>query len=684
MTSSWLFGPAFVLAASLLMIGWRTGALHAAAWAALVVMGQAAALVLVNAGPLVGYQHFPGLSEAVRERPAALMVTFVVLAAAAAGAMRHRAAIGRAFHARPWRAAAFVALAAASLLAAAPSASAGVYGRELLFAALLQLALAVCVGLAGMTLPTAHVRRLDGWLTRSLQPATGSPRLDRYSWTLATFVAVVALVLCLTSYQAIPHVPDEIVYLIQARYLAAGDLWLPPPPVPAAFDTFLMEVSGDRWFGVFPPGWPLVLAAGVRLGIPFAVNPVLGGACILLTYLLVQELSDRGTARMTVFLLAVSPWHLFLSMSFMSHALSLALALVVALGTVRAVRTGGWLPALTAGLSLGILGMSRPLEGVALGMLAGIPLLVAAIRHRRGVALIGGTIGMAITGGLGLVYNRVITGSPWIFPAERLFDREYGPGRYGIGFGPEKGVGWTGLDPFPGHGPVDVIVNAVLNGFMVNIELFGWATGAVGIVVLGALSRKRPVERLMLIAAATIVALHAAYWFSGGPDFGARYWFLIIVPCTVLAVRGLVMLEHEGSAIPGARTAAAAGFLCVVALTLFVPWRAVDKYYQYRGIRADPMRMAGQPTYRNGLILITGERHQDWGAAANANDIALGKSPAPVFAWDRDPATRQALLLAYPDRPVWLVDGPSVTGNGYRVRRGPVSSAELTDSGSKP
>ena len=32
-----------------------------------------------------------------------------------------------------------------------------------------------------------------------------------------------------------------------------------------------------------------------------------------------------------------------------------------------------------------------------------------------------------------------------------------------LGFGANRGLGWSGLDPFPGHGVLDVIVNAALN-----------------------------------------------------------------------------------------------------------------------------------------------------------------------------------------------------------------------------
>jgi hypothetical protein len=486
-TTPWLWWPALALAAALFATGWRWGAARAGGWAATAVIAQAAMLALVHAGSLVGYQHFVNLDEARRERTPALVLSLLVLGAVLSAVVAGRNTLTAWVRSRskPWTLVA--ALAVGSLLAAAPSASPAVYVKELAMAAVLQLAVLACVVLAAAELPDERTAGIDEWLARSLSPRDGPVRLDRFAWTLAGLVTVVAAALCLTSYQAIPHIPDEIAYLIQARYFAAGLPWMSPPPVPAAFDTFLLEVSGDRWYSVFPPGWPLVLAIGVKLGVPFLVNPVLGGICVLLTYLLVRELSDRGTARMSALLLAVSPWHLLMSMSFMSHVLSLTLALTTAIGSVRAWRSGAWRPALIAGLSLGILGMSRPLEGVAVGLLAGLPLLVAALRRGHVAALLSSAGGTAITGFLGLVYNKTITGSPWIFPAERLFDRAYGPGKYGIGFGPEKGVGWTGLDPFPGHGPVDVVVNSVLNGFMVNIDLFGWSIGSAAIVTLGIL-----------------------------------------------------------------------------------------------------------------------------------------------------------------------------------------------------
>jgi hypothetical protein len=674
-TTPWLWGPTLALAVIYLAIGAQLGATRAGAWAALAIVGQAAALALIKAGPLIGYQHYATIPDALRNRPLPLAVSTIVVGLVLLALVRQRREVASWLRARSRTWQVIFAILIGCLLAAAPSADTASWVSELALAAGLQLASLGCVLFAVAQLPAGWAARVDRWIARQLELPAARPRLDRFAWLLAAFVTAVAGVLCLTSYQAIPHVPDEIAYVLQARYFAAGLPWMTPPAVPAAFDTFLLEVSGDRWYAVFPPGWPLVLAMGVKLGVPWLVNPVLGGVCVLLTYLLVQELADRATARATTFLLAVSPWHLLMSMSFMSHVLSLTLALVTAWGTARSWRTGSWAAALTAGIALGVLGMSRPLEGVAVGLLAGLPLLVAAFRRGHVGALVAGAAGTAVTGALGLAYNRVITGSPWVFPAERLFDREYGPGKYSIGFGPEKGLGWPGLDPFPGHGPLDVVVNAVLNGFMMNIDLFGWAAGSIAIVMLGFLRADRTIERIMGLSIVVVVALHSAFWFSGGPDFGARYWYLIIVPCAVLAGRALASIEGRHTVMPGARTMVATGILCFGALMLYVPWRAADKYRHYRSVRPDFVRLKDDPAYRDALILVSGRRHPEWASAALANELVIGSSAAPVFAWDRDAATRQAVLNAFPTRPVWLMKGPSENG-GFQIIRGPISAAE--------
>ncbi|MGH7555877.1 MAG: hypothetical protein ACREMQ_22980, partial [Longimicrobiales bacterium] len=126
----------------------------------------------------------------------------------------------------------------------------------------------------------------------------------------------------------------------------------------------------------------------------------------------------------------------------------------------------------------------------------------------------------------------------------------------------------------------------------------------------------------------------------------------------------------------GTRVVLAALALCFAALLTFFPWRATDKYYHYRGMRPDIRRLAAEHAFGESLVLVRGRRFPDYMSAAAYNPIDL-RAPVPVYAWDRDAETRRAVLLAYADRRVWIVAGPTETGGAFRIERGPVSAQEL-------
>jgi len=111
-----------------------------------------------------------------------------------------------------------------------------------------------------------------------------------------------------------------------------------------------------------------------------------------------------------------------------------------------------------------------------------------------------------------------------------------------------------------------------------------------------------------------------------------------------------------------------------------VPWRVTDKYHHYRGMRADIRRLAETHRFGRSLVLVSGQRHPDYASAGIYNPVDLG-ADAPVYAWDRDEETRRSVVGAFADRPVWLVDGPTVTGRGYRVAAGPLPASELMARG---
>jgi len=371
-------------------------------------------------------------------------------------------------------------------------------------------------------------------------------------------------------------------------------LTMPVPPVPDAFNIDLMHYEPDRWYSPFPPGWPLMLAIGVIFGAPWLVNPVLAGLNVLITYIFITQIYDRRTARNVILLLCFSPWFVFMGMNFMAHTFTLTCALVASLAIIKARNTGdsiwGWL----SGAVVGLICLIRPLDGLAMAGLIGLWTIGIGGRRLKLASITAFILGTIMIIMVVLSYNKLLTGKVNTFPVMAYFNKYYGFKTNALGFGPERGLDWKGLDPLPGHGIFDVLINANFNIFSINIELFGWSTGSLILVALFLISRTmQRSDYLMLAVIATIIGIHSFYWFSGGPDFGARYWYLVIVPCVVLTVRGIQFLEKTFETDPSGSTGKstyviiAVLALCTITLVNYFPWRAIDKYHHYRGMRPD-------------------------------------------------------------------------------------------------
>ena len=648
-----------------------------APWFALAACSSAALLWLYDAGPRVTYQHVFLAERWNHERVATAIALAVLGLEVVCVAI---ASIGRAKALREWWSrrlgvgrtlfvvACFAATAAKLRQPALDSA------LEFVFVAVAHAATLGAVLLGAWSVAdeplAAFARRADAWLgpLGDGSPEPGGP--DAFAWRAAIASSLAAALLCFTVYDRHPHVPDEVVYLIHARYLAAGELALPAPPVPAAFDVDLMMLEGGRWYSPVNPGWPFALALGAPFRAEWLVDPLLGGLAILVVYSFLREVLTRRNARLATLLLAASPWFVFLNMSFMTHTWTLVCAALGGLGVARARRTGKSAWAWLAGAGIGMVATIRPLEGLVLALCLGLWSIGLGGARLKFASLAGLVLGTALVAAIVLPYNAALTGSARVFPINHYVDTVYGPGKNDLGFGPEKGLGWGGLDPWPGHSPLQAAVNAQFNTFAIDVELFGWASGSLLLVWIAlVLGKRRPIDRAWIVFVLAIVASNSLYWFAGGPDFGARYWYLVIVPLIALAVTGLnALAEREEERT---RLLIAVFALSLGNMALFMPWRAVDKYVGYRGMVAGVRDLAREKNFGRSLVLIRGKRHPDYASAAIYNPLDL-EADAPIYAWDKNAEVRAALLAHYADRPIWVLAGPTRSGGGFEIVEGPL------------
>lgn len=668
-------GAALLIAAASCTSAWRSFGF----WLALSVAGQAACLQWIDAGRTVHYQHYRWPAASNGNHAVAALLLVVQTLAVAASLYKHRRALGAWIRTlfRPW--ALGVILAGWVLTSAALSRKPADYAIEVAWAGFLQALQLASIVLVVWRIPPTGLARLTPALDRFLgeTPASAIGQ-RRFLWGAALWVIVLAASLSYFVYENHPHLADEVAYLYQARYLAAGKLTLDPPPAPEAMTVYLMEQQNGRWYAATPPGWPAVLAVGVLLGIPWLVNPVLGGVNVMLAYAIMRELLGQAPARLGTLLLATSPWFLFMCMNFMTHTLTMTCALVGAWGVLRCRRSANPAWALVAGIAIGAASLIRPLDGLLVAVLLGLWSLGLGGSRLPWKGLAALAIGTALSGAVVLLYNHQLTGSPTTFPLSAYADRYFGPGRNSLGFGPQKGLPFGGLDPAPGHGLFDALVNAQLNLSAINVELFGWGAGSL-LVILAPLLARPPgrLERTLLAAITMVVGTFSLYWFSGGPDFGARYWYLVLLPLIILAVQGVRLLQAKlDTAAEKTRVLAATLLLAAMTVINYLPWRAIDKYFHYLHMRPDVRRLAAGGDFRNSLVFVRGPEFPDYASAWIHNPIRWD-TDAPLYAALKSPAQIAALLRTYPGRRLWVLEGPTITGAGYRLAGSPTAEQLL-------
>ncbi|MBX7060211.1 MAG: hypothetical protein K1X52_01020 [Pyrinomonadaceae bacterium] len=658
-----------------------------AGWLCVALVGEAASLQMIDAGRLIHFQHYRSLSDLLQQHSFELVFVVLQTCIVVYAIARYlgpivawlRSNVGH------WKIA--IAILFLIFAGAAVTPDLKIYTTSLLLGAWVQVVSLGTVIIMVAAVPDASMERIgakiDAVVDGSDRRTTTRPRLDRFAVGAALFVVLLAAALSYFVYQAYPHVPDEAQYLFQARYMAAGQLTVKAPAVPEAFSLYMVPYLDDRWYSIFSPGWPAMLAVGVWAGVEWLVNPVLAGVCILLAYVFFQQVYDRRSARIAVILLSCSPWFIFMGMNFMGHMFTLAAALggaVILLNSLASRRI--WMCLLAGGL-IGVVSLIRPLDGAIVAVLLGITVLAYSITWRRRIlsaaALVSGTIA---TASLVLPYDMAVTGNAFVMPIDAYYTKYFWPKVMALGFGPERGMGW-GLDAFPGHSPLEALINAALNTSLLQTELFGWGVGSLFLITFFVLSGKvRRKDLWAVLSIAVVVLTYGLFWYHGGPDFGARYWFVSIIPLVALTVSGIEWLSRLAPNPVKHRMMLAV--LCLVSLTLicYIPWRSADKYYHYLGVDPSIRELARDHHFGKSLILILGSESPDYQTAWTLNPVNFD-GDSPIFAFDKGIAVQTRILSSFADRQIWLVDGPSITGGGYRVEAGPMDAEKDLKTGKR-
>jgi 4-amino-4-deoxy-L-arabinose transferase-like glycosyltransferase len=512
------------------------------------------------------------------------------------------------------------------------------------------------------------------WLFGRVRPGRFLPqdRSARVPWavlalTLLTFLGTTLIANVVL--ERIPHVQDSLTYLFQAQTLARGRLSAPAPPAPDAFAQEFLLVRAGRWFGKYPPGFPILLAAGVLVGVPWLVNPFLAALTIPLLYALGRELYDRRVGLLAALLGATSPFFLFLSGSLMSHSAELFWIVLMMLAWARAIRSSRFRAyAVLAGVALGMAFLTRQMAAVAVGAtFLGAGLFGRGHLRRQLPRLL--LLGLAALPFFLLLlgYQWAITGDPLQDP--RLlywsFDR--------LGFGPDSGNN-ANLARYEGEGAVIAwyddpdlppawhslsrgIHNLADNLQQLEVYLYGWLPIASLVFVWLLFLLIRPARSDWLLFA-TIVGLVLAYipYWAHGIMYGPRYYYAALPALVLLTARGFQALALR----VGDRAGLAVLTLLITGnLVLNLPYQAYS-HQGYNHVSRRQLDLVRETVQTPALVLVAAEEPGWWeyGALFSANTPWLD-GPI-VVARDIDPILDDELIDHFAGRHVYRLEGMSL------------------------
>ncbi|HSF80542.1 MAG TPA: glycosyltransferase family 39 protein [Anaerolineales bacterium] len=507
-------------------------------------------------------------------------------------------------------------------------------------------------------------------------------RLDRLAFLISLLGVLLAVLVTERVFERMAHLEDEMAYVWQAQAISKGYLSLPSPPEPHSFLVpFVVDYNGQR-FGKYPLGWPALLGVGIILGGRQLVNPVLSGLALWLIYRLGKRIFGKTVGLLAAGLTLTSPFFLLNSGSLLSHPFGLVLSASFALAWLAAWEIGprnrvkpaarSWLSVVVAALTLGLLGLTRPLTAVGLGLpfaVHGLFLFVRGDRQVRTQLLAFCAIVLGL-GSIHILWQYAVSGDPWLNPYTLWWSYDT------VGFGPGHGR------VEGGHTLAQAWINTRHSLWVGWHDLFGWGAYSWIFLPFGLLSliRHRQGKGLLLASVYPfLVVVYLAYWI-GSSLFGPRYYFEGLYSLTLLSAAGIAFVAGW-PARPGERWQEKTGrqrlrpllvtalltFLLAANLLFYTPLRlqGMKGLYGVTRSRLQPFLAPEAQSVAPALVIVHPDKWIEYGALLELQDpfldtpfifvISRGARPDNAL---KDHFPQRTVLHYYPDEPYTFYKAP--------------------------
>jgi len=417
----------------------------------------------------------------------------------------------------------------------------------------------------------------------------------------------------------VPHVTDDVAYLFMAKTFASGKLVADAPLLPEFFRPHFFYLEQGKFIPLFQFGWPLVLALGVLAGLPGLVNPLVGALTLIPVWRLATRAFGPRAARLTLIVLLLTPFYVFMAGSTMAHPLSGLLGLLALDQALawRDDRRGRRL--VLIGVLVGALGLVRLYNAALLALPLGVILWPAlTMRPRPLGALALAALFVAAFASLQLALNVELTGDPLRFPQDEYFARtEKAPSCHRLGFGPDVGCENEHGQAFgfpDGYYLSDALGVTRQRLDSLTLNYFG-ASLALALIVLPLAAGRLGLAGATLYLHAVVLALGYALFYYHGNCYGPRFYYEAVGPLGALTAAGLMRLDRWFAAlaarlVPVRRVLRALAPALALTLAVFaVFWlhpKLWDSYRRFRGLDGDLRWIVADAGIRNAVVLLPG------------------------------------------------------------------------------
>ncbi|HEX3438695.1 MAG TPA: hypothetical protein VHT24_18135, partial [Pseudacidobacterium sp.] len=464
-----------------------------------------------------------------------------------------------------------------------------------------------------------------------------------------------------------PVIHDEFSYLLAADTFVHGRLTNPQPPVPAAFETFHVNIW-PTYQSMYLPGTGLALALGQLLGSPWVAVLLTAALFCAMVFWAVSGWLPRRYG-LTVALLAMAicfNWNIWFDNYFCLGLTGIAGALVI--GSIpRILNRRTLLSAIPLGMGLAIFLLTRPYEGCIVSLPAVLVLLWNLRRAgwKRITALAAGpALLLCLTFGWLSYYNWRGTGHPLLFPYTVNYEQYHITGPFM--FSP--------IRPFPVYHHESMgkfyakwelgtyrlahqYPYAFFRGKLKTYYHFFLAGNAL-LLLLGAavLAKKKglhlaPVFALLGFLVELILMAWRPYPQYGAP---AAALFFLLIAFGLFAIRRMNFRWFSGVNL--ARGWVLAQILLALN-TFYVHWMksSVPPEPHYASVERQKVEklLLSHPGKQLCLVKYSVDHPgvQEW--VYNGADL---KNERIVWARSMDPENDHKLMAAFPDRSVWLLE----------------------------